>query len=122
MNNKKKNTFLVITGAVILGVFIAVSMINIPFANSEEYMLSTDIVHSVDYSDGKIFISTRDSIVSVCIKPTKSEPSKDSLCWIEGDNNIYSTSIYENKTYYIWIKDDNSNVIYYSKYNTQELE
>ena len=118
MNKGKENrTFFVIVGAIILGVFIAISMINM--AGTGEYQLSTDIIKGIDYFDGKLIVTTRDDIVSVCVKQTKTSPSLDSLCWINTTDSKVTISIYKYKTYYIWTKDMNDVITYYNKYNTE---
>ena len=116
MNNKKGNKTLVILGAIILGIFISTSMVNI--AEKDEYYLSTDVVKSTNYVDGKLVVETNDYMTSVCVKQTKTEPDLDSLCWVDTIDNKASMSIYEYKTYHIWTKDANNVVSYYAKYNT----
>ena len=113
---RKKNTIIIIVGAVILGLFISISLVNISGLN--DYYYSIDIVESTEYSNGKLVITTKEDMVSVCVKQTKTEPTYDSLCWIKTQNNKATISIYEYKTYYIWIKDNNNIISFYSKYNT----
>ena len=115
MDNKKKKTFLVVIGAIILGIFMSISIINI--LSDDEYFLSTSVVEKIDYTDGKLIVKTRDDIKSVCIKQTKTTPGLDSLCWVDTINNVSTTSVYEYKTYYIWVKDNNNAITYYTKYN-----
>lgn len=116
-NNHKSTIVFVIVGAVILGVFIAISMMNM--ARSDEYYLSTDIIKSIDYIEGKLIVKTRNDVTAVCAKQTKSEPTSDALCWENITDNQVTISIYEYKTYYIWTKDDNGVISYYNKYNTE---
>lgn len=113
----KSRVLFVIIGAFILGVFMAISVINMSGVNN--YQLSTNVVKRINYDDGKINIKTREDIASVCVKSTKTEPAVDSLCWIDTIDNETTISIYEYKTYYIWVKDGNGLVSYYNKYNTQ---
>ena len=119
-NNRKSIIIFVIVGAVILGAFIAISMINM--ARPDEYYLSTDIIKSIDYKDGKLTVKTRNDVVAVCVKQTKSEPASDALCWEDTIDNQAIISIYEYKTYHIWTKDDNNVITYYNKYNTDNEE
>ena len=116
-SSKDGKIFFVIVGAIILGVFISISMINM--TRLDEYYLSTDIIKGIDYSNGKLVIITRNDMKSVCVKETKTEPSIDSLCWIDIVNNKATLSIYEYKTYYIWTKDANDVISYYNKYNSR---
>ena len=119
MNSDKDNkTLFVIVGAIILGVFIAISMMSM--VGTGEYQLSTDIIKDIDYEDGKLVLTTRKDMVSVCVKQTKTSPSADSLCWIDTIDNKATISIYEYKTYYIWTKDVNDVISYYNKYNTED--
>ncbi len=115
--NKGSTLFLTISGAIIFGVFVAVSIINI--VDIDSYQLSTDIIRDIDYIDGKLVVTARDDMVSVCDKQTKMEPVNDSLCWIDTVNNKAIISIYEYKTYYIWTKDLNGIISFYNKYNSK---
>ena len=119
-NSKDHKTFLVIVGAIILGVFVAISMINM--GGFDKYQLSTNIIKGINYDDGKLTVKTRADIVSVCVKPTKTDPTLDSLCWVDTIDNRAIISIYEHKTYYIWVKEDNGIISYYNKYNTHDNE
>ena len=115
---KNNKTLLVIIGAIILGVFISISMINM--VGTGEYYLSTDIVTDIDYVDGKLIVTARDDMTSVCVKQTKTEPTIDSLCWVDTIDSKSEISIYEYKTYYIWTKNQDNTISYYAKYNTAE--
>ena len=118
MNSSKDGkTFIVIISAIILGVFIAISMMNM--ADTDEYQLSTNIIKGIDYEDGKLVVMTRNDIASVCVKQTKTSPILDSLCWVNTIENKATVSVYEYKTYYIWTKDVNGVISYYNKYNVQ---
>ena len=112
--SKKK---IIIIGAIILGIFISISLINM--SGLGEYQLSTDIIKNIDYVDGKLVITTRNDMVSVCVKQTKTNPPADALCWTDTINNKATISIYEYKTYHIWTKDANGIISYCNKYNTQ---
>ncbi len=116
-NGKNRKTFFIVAGAIILGIFISISMINM--SDTNEYFLSTNVVEKIDYSNGKLTVTTRDNTKSVCIKQTKSTPSIDSLCWVDTVNNLSTISIYEYKTYYIWVKDYDDIITYYAKYNVK---
>ena len=88
-------------------------------AGTGEYQLSTDIIKNIDYVDGKLTLITRNDMVSVCVKQTKTNPSVDSLCWTNTIDSKAIISIYEYKTYYIWTKDANGVISYYNKYNVK---
>ncbi len=117
MKNEKNRRVLVILGAIILGVFISISLINL--AGTGDYYLSTDIIKKIEYNDGKLIITPRYDMVSVCVKETKSEPTYDSLCWEDKIDDKVVISIYEYKTYYIWTKNIDDVVTYYTKYNSK---
>ena len=117
-NSKEKKTSLIIIGAIILGVFISISMINL--SGIDKRYLSTNIIKEIDYSDGDLTITTRSDMIAVCVKETKSDPEIDSLCWEDTINGKTTISIYEYKTYYIWTKDKNGVISYYNKYNAQK--
>ena len=115
---KNNNKIIIVLGIIILGIFAYVGLYNLQYASREESYYSTDIIKSVDYINNKLYITTNDDIISICVKQTKSTPSSDSLCWIDTINNQSSLAIYENKTYHIWAKDNQNTISYYAKYNT----
>ena len=117
MDNRKSNRFLIILGAIILGIFISTSMVNI--ADRDNYYLSTDVVKNIEYVNGKLVVNTRSDMISVCVKETKTPPTIDSLCWSDTIDNKATMSIYEYKTYHIWTKDSNNEISYYNNYNTK---
>lgn len=116
----KNNELIIVFGAIILGVFIAISLINM--SEGDHYYLSTNVIKDIDYNNGKLNIVTRDDIKSICVKQTKTDPSIDALCWVDTVNDNVNISIYEYKTYYIWVKDNNNLISYYAKYNTKGIE
>lgn len=116
----KSKEIIVFVGAVILGVFIAISVINVSDGN--KYYLSTNIVKGISYKDGKLTIKTGSDMKSVCVKQTKTEPSTDALCWVDTVDNEVSIAIYEYKTYHIWLRDKDNVVSYYAEYNTKDIK
>ena len=117
---KEDNKVIIIVSSIILGVFLAVCLFNLRFTNEEDTYYSTDIIKSIDYINNKLNLTTNDEIVAVCVKSTKSTPEIDSLCWKDVLNNRVTLSIYEYKTYYIWTKDNQDTINYYTKYNTHD--
>ena len=97
-------------------VFMYVSFVNME--RKSDYYLSTDIVQDIEFNDGKLVVTTRDDMKAVCAKQTKTEPEKDSLCWVNTIDSKSTISIYEYKTYHIWTKDSSGVINYYSEYNT----
>ena len=118
MNSGRVNSkFFIIVGAIILGLFITISIISLADRNS--YYNSMDVIKKIEYIDNKLVITTSDDISSVCVKGTKSDPNMDSLCWVDTEDDKSITSIYEYKTYHIWVKSNNS-ISYYGKYSVQD--
>ncbi len=54
----------------------------------------------------------------ICLKSTKSTPDTKNICWQEIKDNQYTTSLYKDKTYYIWLMDQDNNIIQNKILNT----
>lgn len=119
MDGKKNNKLMVLVGGAVLGIFLAVAVVNIPSANKENVYNSLDVIEDIAYVDGKLNIILNSDNNEICIKQTKTTPSSSALCWALAVNSEVNTSIYENKTYYIWVKN-NDKITYYGKYNTMD--
>ena len=125
MNNKiNNNTFLFIAGFVILGIFTYVSVLNIlPNNSSGSYFSKNDnilaSINSLEYENGKINVYVNEDNVDVCVKQTKSYPAIDSICWKTVNNNYTSFSAFEDRKYYIWLKDSNNNIGDYIEFMTK---
>ena len=85
MNNNGKSKLVIFLGAIIFGVFIAISFISM--VDNDSYFLSTGVIKDINYHNGVLSLKTAKEVVSVCVKQTKTEPSLDSLCWINTSNN-----------------------------------
>ena len=119
MKGKKiGDKYIVIASSIVLGVFIAVIFMNLHLANNEGTYYSSSIVEAINYESGKLSVTVKNENSAVCIKQTKTTPSNNSLCWTNTINRSVKMSIYEYKTYYVWIKDSNGVITYYGKYNT----
>ena len=119
MKGKKiGDKYIVIASSIVLGVFIAVIFMNLHLANNEGTYYSSSIVEAINYESGKLSVTVKNENSAVCIKQTKTTPSNNSLCWTNTINRSVKMSIYEYKTYYVWIKDSNGVIKYYGKYNT----
>lgn len=103
--------FLIISGAVIIGFFTAVVVLNIlpNFQKDNENLMNAKITN-VTYNDGKITIETAGDAESFCIKSTKSRPNAQNICWVDLENNMATTSAFPYKRYYVWIKDSSGNI------------
>ena len=103
--------FLIISGAVILGFFTAVVVLNIlpNYQNNYGSLMDAKITN-VTYNDGKITIETTGDAESFCIKSTKSRPNAQNICWQDIENNTATISVFPYKRYYVWIKDSSGNI------------
>lgn len=125
MNNTKLKTPIIFMSVFIFSIFTYVSIINIfPNKESDSY-LSTEnslvnaSIENTKYQKGNLIVTTTGEAVKGCVKSTKTTPDINSNCWIKINNYQFSTSILKNKTYYIWLMDNNgliSNIYeYHSK-------
>ena len=113
MNNIKFKTPIIFMSVFIFSIFTYVSIINIfPNKSSDSY-LSTEngsinaSVENTSYKKGKLIVTITGEAIRGCIKITKTPPSNNSACWVKIDNYKFSVSVLKNKTYYIWLMDDN---------------
>lgn len=122
-NNMKGETFIIATGLIILIVFAYISTFNILSKNSSNSYFSKDdnkinaTIKEMNFSKGTLKLYT-DNDIMVCVKQTKSTPATSSLCWKEVKNGEVNFSIYEKKTYFIWLKDKDNHISESVKYNT----
>ena len=115
MKKNKNNVFIIITGIFIILVFSVVLKNNINTKyESDSYYASDENninakISAYSIQNGKLFITTKDSS-QICIKTTKSIPDENHICWKNIENNRYSQSVYKNKKYYLWTKDEFGNL------------
>lgn len=125
MSENKKTSYIIILGILILGIFTYVAVLNIfddnistnPFFSKTETNSNTKI-ENLEIINNKLVITTSQDTKNVCIKTTKTEPKPNSVCWLKVENNQVTTSIYNYKTYYIWLKDSNNNISEPTKYTS----
>jgi len=121
---KKDNSIIIFAlfGTLILSVFSATVYKNLYPKSSPQTENSgvhkikvldeeTAYIENIEISENKITIKTLGPAEEFCIKTTKSTPSLNNLCWKKIEDNTGSISIYQNKKYYIWIKDSNNKII-----------
>ena len=116
--NKSNNmtTFIVVAGALVLGVFIAVLGINLlPNHESSSYYAKVDEdinvgIENINFNDGILKFTTSGDAIEYCIKTTKTIPELNSICWKKLENNSGNESMYKGRRYYIWLKDSNNNI------------
>lgn len=122
-NNMKGETFIITTGLIILILFSYISTFSILSKNSSNSYFSKDdnkinaTIKEIEFSKGVLKLYT-DNDVMVCVKQTKSTPTTSSLCWKEVKNGDVNFSVYEGKTYFIWLKDKDNYINDSIKYNT----
>lgn len=118
----KLSVQIIIFGVVVLSIFTYVVTINLINNNSSDIYYAKDkkIDGKIDnyyVNDNRLIVKTSGNIKSICIKTTRSVPEKNSICWNDVTNDTYSITVYDYKTYYIWIRDINGNVSDAAKYN-----
>ena len=115
---KENNTsaIMAVLGALILIIFVVILMQNIDTNNESGsyYMQEKDnmkaIINTVKIEKNDLIIGTVNDAISFCVKRTRSTPNVNSLCWKKINNNTGTMKVYNNKMYYIWIKDSNNNI------------
>jgi len=117
MKNNNITSFIVFSGLFVLCVFTVVIVYNLLPDNKESnsYYVKVDEelrekIQSVYVENDNLNIKTYDGIVEFCVKSTKTLPEPNSLCWKKIENNSGSSSIYQHKKYYLWIKDVNGKI------------
>lgn len=127
---KKNNTtsFIIVAGVIVLSVFAIVIAINLlPNRESNSYYVKVGDemsakIETVNIIDGKLIITTSGDPIEYCVKSTKSVPTINAICWNKVINNTASISIFQGKTYYVWIKDEQSNISNYLTVNSNDIE
>ena len=116
VGNNKMTSFIIVTGLLVLVVFTAVLTINLsPNYESNSYYVKVGDemsakIEALDIKNNKLNITTSGDAKEYCVKSTKSTPDSGNICWKKIENDTASISIYKNKKYYVWIKDENGNI------------
>lgn len=117
MDNNNSTSFIVVAGIIILCVFAYVTAYNLLPNNKESNSYYVKVeneinakVETIIINDGKLNITTSGNATEYCVKPTKSKPESNNLCWKKIENNEASISVYKGQNYYAWIKDNNGNI------------
>ena len=127
MKSNNRATFIIFSGIFIICVFTLVVAYNL-FPNNKEsnsyyVKVGDDMsakIESVKIENNKLFITTSGDPVEYCVKSTKSMPDDKNICWKKIENNVASISVYRNKKYYIWIKDESGNISNYLTVNSND--
>lgn len=116
MKNNNATSFIIIAGIFILCVFTFIATYNVLENHKESNSYYTKVdnidakIESLKMKDNQLSIDTSGKSSFYCIKTTISKPDANSLCWKSLDNGKASVSIYSNKEYYLWLKDDKGNI------------
>ena len=117
MKNNNLTTFIIISSIFLLCIFTVIATYNIIPNNKESdsyYVKGSEYINAkietVEIRDDKLYITTSGDAIEYCVKTTRSKPKLSNLCWNELENNSASISIYKQKKYYIWIKDNMGNI------------
>lgn len=123
MVNTKLTTPIIFMSVFVFSVFLYVSIINIiPNNSSDSYFTSENNgvdarVEKAVYEKGNLMVTISGNAKKGCIKSTKTSPNINSTCWVEINDYNFSTSVLKNKTYYIWIMDNDGVVSDKYEYN-----
>lgn len=116
MKSSNLNAMTIVLGVFILFVFSYISVTNlIPSNATNKYYASDDIgidarIIKTDIIDGRLVVNIEGDAIKGCIKTTKSNPKINDFCWIDIVDNSFSTSIFKNKKYYIWLIDKDNKI------------
>lgn len=126
MQNNSKITFIIVSGIIVLTIFLIVLSINlVPNYESNSYFVNIEDkmsakIESANINNNKLTITTSNSPIEYCIKTTRTKPSSNALCWNKIENNVATINILQNKKYYIWLKDKEGNISNYSIVSSKE--
>lgn len=129
MKNNNSTSFIIFSGILVLCIFTVVATLNILPKNKESdsyyVKVNEDMsakVESLNIENGKLVITTSGDTEEYCVKSTRSMPENNNLCWKKVENNTATISIYQNKKYYVWIKDTKGNISFPMSLNTKDKE
>ena len=128
MKNNSETTFIIVAGIVVLAIFTTVLSINLlPNYESNSYFVNVGDemsakIEAVNIDNGKLIITTSGNPIEYCVKSTRTAPTNNALCWNKVENNTASISVFKNKKYYVWIKDESSNISNYLTVNSKGKE
>lgn len=128
MKNNLKTTFIIVAGIIILVVFATVLSVNLlPNYESNSYFVKVGDemsakIEAVNIENGKLVITTSGDPIEYCVKSTRTAPTDNALCWNKVENNTASISVFKNKKYYVWIKDEDGNISNYLTVNSNGEE
>lgn len=129
MENNNSTSFIILAGVIILCVFTLVAINSLLPRNNESnsyYVKVSDEmtakIETLNVKKNKLFITTSGNATEYCVKSTKSTPNNNNICWKKIENNSASSSIYQYKKYYIWIKDSDNKISSPMSINTENKE
>lgn len=128
MKSNNRTGIIIFTGILVVAIFTVTIMLNLISnyeSNSYYVKVGDDMsakIDSVSIKNGKLIINTSGDVVEYCVKPTRTAPETNSLCWKKIENNISSISVFEHRRYYVWIKDASGNISNYLSVNSNDNE
>lgn len=111
MKKDKMSVFIIVSGLFIVLVFFIVLKNNINTKYESDSFYAKDVnttnakILSCSVKNGRLLVTTTNEAYQICIKTTKSVPLENHICWKDLENTSFSQSVYNNKQYYIWVKD-----------------
>ena len=100
MNKNNQSTFILTAGLIVLIILTVVSVYNILPRNKESDSFYVKVeddmsakIESIESKNGKLDITTSGDAKEFCVKPTKSTPDINNICW----NSITFRNIVKNK-------------------------
>ena len=125
MKSNNSTSFIIITGIVILCVFVGVVAFNILPNNNESTSYYVKVkdnteakIESLKYDNGNLTITTSGKTKEYCVKTTKSEPDLNNICWKKMTGNKAIVKAYGYKKYYVWVKDNENIISKFTSINT----
>lgn len=123
MKNNKITTPIIFMSVFIFSIFTYVSFTNIFSSNSSDSYFASENnkidakIENTIYEKGKLTVTISGNAKKGCIKSTKTDPKENSTCWVDISDYKFSTSVLKNKTYYIWLMDNNGIISNKYEYN-----
>ena len=123
MKENKGTTFIIIGGMIVLGLFVVINLLPNYESNSYYVRVGDTMsakIESVNINNGTLILHTSGDPIEYCVKVTRTRPSANAVCWNKVENNSASISVFKNRKYYIWIKDEQGNISDFLSVNSND--